>query len=310
MNDLKLMVTLWPSFPHFPLFVTDKRISGIRLNSAMIETADLDAEFATIDSLEIETPLFYDVKGWQVRVEKVIEKPDHMELLLNHRISVQTPQPILLKAGADNVLLLEVADDGKRLIFDRGPLLEVRRGESLHIRHPSYIVHGPAFTNFELEKIEKAKKAGFKKYFLSYVKNQHYVDEFLEIVGDDCEVWLKIEDKKGLGYVAQEFQKKDNLTLVAACGDLYVELRRPHQIMDALNLIVSKDPEACAGSRMLLSLVTEEVPSLADFLQLSWLYDKGYRNMMLCDELCLKEDLLLNAVNVFEAFRQNYAEQY
>ena len=308
MDDLKLMVTLWPNFPHFPLFVNDERISGIRLNSAMIETADLDAELAIIDSLAVTTPLYYDVKGMQVRVEEVIEKPDHLELILNHRISVATPQPVLLKGGTDSVWLIELADDGKRLIFDQGPLMEVRKGESLHIRHPSYIVHGPAFTNFELEKIEKAKKAGFKKYFLSYTKNQRYVDEFLEIVGSDCEVWLKIEDREGLCYVAHEFQKKDNLTLVAACGDLYVELKRPHQIMDALKLIVDKDSEACAGSRMLLSLVTEEVPSLADFLQLAWLYDKGYRNMMLCDELCLKEDLLLNAVNVFEAFRQNYAE--
>lgn len=306
MNDLKLMVTLWPSFPHFPLLATDKRIQGIRLNSAMIETADLDAEFALLDSLAVKTPLFYDVKGWQVRVEEVFEKPDHLELTLNHRIYVDTPQTILFKAGADSARLLKLAEGGKRLIFERGPLLEVRRGESLHIRHPSYVVYGPAFTNFELEKIEKAKKAGFKKFFLSYVKSQRYVDRFQEIVGDDSEIYLKIESEEGLKYVAQRFKKRDNLVLVAACGDLYVELKKPHQIMEALELIISKDPEACAGSRMLLSLVTEEVPSLADFLQLSWLYDKGYRNMMLCDELCLKENLLLNAVAVFNAFRQNY----
>ncbi len=306
MNELKLMATLWPSFTHFPRFAQDKRIWGIRLNSAQIELADLDAEIKLINLLPAAVPLFYDVKGWQVRVENVYENPDYLDLTLNHRISVDTPMPVLFKAGADSALLERLEENGKRLIFKGGPFLEVRKGESLHIRHPSYIVHGPVFTNFELEKIEKIKRAGFKKYFLSYVNNQRYVDEFLEIVGQDSEVWLKIESKEGLEYVRQ-FRKKPNLFLVAACGDLYVELDRPHQIMEALELIIEKDPEACAGSRMLLSVITEEVPSLADFLQLGWLYEKGYRNMMICDEICLKEDLLSTAVNVFESFRQSYA---
>ena len=33
---LELLVTLWPSFPHFERFATDTRLHGIRLNSAMI----------------------------------------------------------------------------------------------------------------------------------------------------------------------------------------------------------------------------------------------------------------------------------
>jgi hypothetical protein len=32
----------------------------------------------------------------------------------------------------------------------------------------------------------------------------------------------------------------------------------------------------------------------------------GYKNMMLCDELCLKEELLSRAVNVFQAFKESY----
>lgn len=54
------------------------------------------------------------------------------------------------------------------------------------------------------------------------------------------------------------------------------------------------------------AMVEEAVPSLADFLQLAWLYDQGYRNMMICDEICLKEDLLSTAVNVFQSFRESY----
>ena len=40
--DLNLHVTLWPTFKHFPYFLSDPRVSGIRLNSAMIEAAEID----------------------------------------------------------------------------------------------------------------------------------------------------------------------------------------------------------------------------------------------------------------------------
>src|SRR3989344_9415457 len=139
-------------------------------------------------------------------------------------------------------------------------------------------------------------------------------------------------------FVANEFKKRDNLSLIAARGDLYLELDRPHQILEALRLIIEKDPEACAASRLMLSTLgnsnltvnnlrrraerdpagvlsakevltfieegeSDPVPSCADFSELAWLYDIGYRRMMLCDELCLKEELLSVAVNVFESFR-------
>ena len=121
------------------------------------------------------------------------------------------------------------------------------------------------------------------------------------------EIMLKIETVKGLEFVARDFVKEPGLTLVAARGDLYVEIGRPHEIMKALKLIIGKDPEAVAASRLLLSVIAEPVPACADFCELAWLYDIGYRQMMLCDELCLKEALLAPAVNAFESFCAEYA---
>jgi len=96
---------------------------------------------------------------------------------------------------------------------------------------------------------------------------------------------------------------------MAARGDLYVEIDRPHQMMDALKLIAHKDPGAYVGSRILLSLINKPVPECADFLDLAWLYDTGYRKMMLCDDLCLKDEWLSTAVNVLESFRDSYAKK-
>lgn len=337
MGKLDLMVTLWPSFPHFSRFVYDGRLAGIRLNSAMMSGSELDHELELVSVLRNPTPLYFDVKGRQLRVTEVHFNTNFLDITLNHPIKVELPAPVLFKAGADDALLLDVIDGGRRLIFDGGPQFEVLPGESLHIRHPSLKVYGPTFLDAEIKKIEKVKAAGFTRYFLSYVENQRDVDEFLEIVGHDSEVMLKIENQKGLDYIVNVFTKRPNIKLVAARGDLYVELSKPHQIMDALKLIIEKDSEACLGSRILLSVVAEPtqlmtalklmtykepgsladtrilrsvigqpVPACADFLELAWLYDIGYRSMMLCDEICLRGDLLSIAVNAFEAFKSAY----
>ena len=339
--SLNLHATLWPSFPHFDFFANDKRLAGIRLNSAMIDNAELEIELAKIKSNPPLNPLWFDIKGRQLRITDVHLNPDYLDITINHRISVPTPVPVLFKAGADGALLDRVEEDGRRLIFSGGPEFMVKTGESLHIRHPEFQVLDDTdgmFTDIEKQKIEQVRKFGFTRYYLSYVYSQRYVDEFRELVGLDAEVRLKIEDVAGLRYVAREFLKNDNITLVAARGDLYVEVSRPHHILQALRLIIAKDPKASVGSRILLSTVqpsmakikralnyveehnpddhkTAEIisylmepqpPSCADFLDLAWLYDIGYRDMMLCDELCLKGDLLQSAVNTFEGFRRYY----
>lgn len=307
MRKLELFVTLWPSMPHFPRFASDSRLAGIRLNSAMISNPELEKELDLVRVPEVRLPVYFDAKARQLRVECVHDDPDYLDVTLNHPISVETPCVVLFKQEIDSALLGEVTDGGRRLKFARNPHYQVRAGESLHIRHPSLKVSGPNFTDVEKKKVALVRAAGFKKYFLSYVQGWDVVDEFREMVGSDSEVYLKIEDKPGLEFVARHFEKREGLFLVAARGDLYLEIDRPHEIMSALRLIAEKDPEACVGSRMLLSLIREPVPSCADLLELAWLYDVGYRKMMLCDELCLREEWLGAAINVFESFRGAYA---
>jgi pyruvate kinase len=301
----ELSVTLWPSFPHFKRFVNDDRITGIRLNSAMMSNPELDKELEIVKKLPDISRLFFDIKGRQLRVTEVIPNQDHLDIRLNHSIKVKTPCVVLFKAGADVALLDHLEEDGQRLVFQGGPRYKVTAGESLHIRDTSLQVEGDIFTPLELEKIAKVRKAGFTKYFLSYVEQQSDVDQFLELVGRDAEVWLKIESLAGMQYVARSFQKKDNLVLVAARGDLFVELEKPHHMMDALKTIIKTDPVACVGSRLLLSVINSPVPSCADLIEIAWLHDIGYRRMMLCDELCLKENMLAGAVAVFDGIKND-----
>jgi len=305
--QLDLLVTMWPSFPHFAKFALDKRLAGVRLNTAMVKVEEIGEELgkaAVIGGI----PFWVDVKGRQLRVVESLPYKDHLELILNHPIRVQTPVEVIFKAGEDWAVLKEVVDHGSRLVFDGGPAFMVKDGESLHIRHPSLEVGGDQFSEAELGKISVSRKAGITRFFLSYVQNQTDVDEFRGLVGKDAEVILKIEDAKGLRYVSEVFRKTPGTSLMAARGDLYVEIERPHRIVEALRLIIGKDPEASVGSRILLSVVQGPVPSCADFLEIAWLADIGYRRMMLCDEICLKEPLLSAAVDAFDQFRTEYGQ--
>lgn len=339
--SLSLHATLWPSFPHFYTFANDNRLAGIRLNSAMIDNAELELELDKIRGEPPLNPLWFDIKGRQLRITAVNFNEEYLDITINHPISTPTPVMVLFKAGADEALLVKLEEDGRRLIFQSGPEFMVNVGESIHVRHPEFKVLDEArdmFTLVEKEKIDQVRAFGFTRYYLSYVYSQSYVDEFRELVGPDAEVRLKIEDIAGLKYVAREFVKNDNTTLVAARGDLYVEVNRPHHIIPALKMIIARDPKACVGSRIFLStvqpplakikralnyvesnlidndkaseiidyLMRPQTPSCSDFLELAWLYDIGYRDMMLCDELCLRGDLLGVAINAFESFRRSY----
>jgi len=303
---IEWLVTLQPNFLHFRRFARDPRLGGIRLNNPHWTPDELREELIFANSVQPTVPLYFDVKGWQLRVIEHHPNDRYLDITLNHPIQVETPTVVIFKAGADRALLERVEEGGTRLIFRGGPEYKVRPGESLQIRDPSLRVLGDQFTPAELEKIEIAKQMGISRYFLSYVSHQADVDRLQELVGRDAEIRLKIETQQGLSFVANEFRKQPNLKLVAARGDLYVEVDHPHNIMKALQLIISKDPEACVGSRIMLSVIQEPVPSCADFLELGWLYDAGYRSMLLCDELCLKEDLLGTALNACGSFAENY----
>lgn len=306
-KSCELYATLLPSMPHFKRFANDPRMKGLRLNTPMLSGEDLKAEFDLLAAEPPSAEVYFDVKGRQLRTLQSDHLEDHLELVINHPVSVSDGTLVLFKGGAEFAVLDHVTEEGYRLVFEGGPEHKVKPGESFHITDPSFKQGGELFNEWELKRIELAKQAGFNRWLLSYTESMRDVDQFQELVGQDAEIWLKIENQKGLQFVAREFRKRENLTLVAARGDLYVELiQRPHDILAALQLIRSNDAQAVAGSRILLSVVGSPVPSCADLSELGWLFEIGYRRFMLCDEMCLHEDMLALAVNVFWAVADAY----
>jgi pyruvate kinase len=87
---------------------------------------------------------------------------------------------------------------------------------------------------------------------------------------------------------------------MAARGDLYVEVLRPHRIIGALRDIIAADPQAVVASRILDSLAYDPVPESADIGDVAYLIALGYRTFMLGDVVCLKRDTVLAALNLLE----------
>jgi pyruvate kinase len=92
---------------------------------------------------------------------------------------------------------------------------------------------------------------------------------------------------------------------MAARGDLFVEVLRPHRIIDAVKTIVRADKEAIVASRIFDSLAWQAVPVSADIGDVAFLLEIGYRTFMLGDQVCLKRDSVLEALNLLKALAES-----
>lgn len=315
---IEIMATLWPDMPHFDYFAKHPLLNGIRLNTAMAtveEVPDLLAHAVKV----ADKPLYFDVKGRQLRITKIHPNTENFECDINHKIELDLskPVPVIMKGGND-VAVLGKIEDGNHLVFIGGPRFNVKIGESLNIRSPSLKVTGRLFTDQQLAFLDFAKKAGIKHYMLSYATRIDEMEEIRRMVGPDAEVVAKIENPAGFGLV-KNYRLGKNEHYLTARGDLFVEMAKPHQILAAAKAILKKDPSAILGSRILLSLsphkdpyskdgklIEDEVPSCADINEVAWLLEIGYKRFMFCDGLCLKKEPLERAINVLHAISEDY----
>lgn len=303
-HKVEIMATLWPEMEHYKFFAADPRLSGIRLNTAKAEVTTIRdlTEMAVRQSFG--TPIYFDVKGRQLRVAKVIPNDENLEIVLNHPISVKTPCVVLFKGGTDPAVLAKA--EGKHLLFEGGPQFMVTPGDSLNVRAP-YEVHGNLFPKKQLYFLRVALEAGIKRFMLSYARSNEEIDELRSIVGDDCEIFAKIEDQKGLDFVKSDYRsRKNDYGLLNARGDLFVELDKPHEIIKATRDLIRLDPRAIAGSRILLSVTEEEVPSCADLNEVAFLLGIGYRRFMFCDGLCLDKDALDRSITILATILEDF----
>jgi pyruvate kinase len=295
------IVTVPPYAPFLHEVAEHPLVSGIRLNTVMPVKESLDELLRRLQEAIGERKLWIDLKGRQLRV-KTFGVPPFTEIELTHKIEVETPVRAYFSGGEEYATVLAV--DGNRLIMQEGPSRVVGPGESVNIPDPSLRVLG-YLTDTDKRYIDAGLKTGHHAYMLSFIEGRRDVERF---AGYDsgAELVAKIESKKGMAYVANDWD--GGVRLMAARGDLYLELDLPHHLPAAVEQIVRKDSRAIAASRILPSLGHGSFPSAQDIGDVDCLFRMGYRTFMLGDELCLRRESLLSALNLLEAMASNYVD--
>jgi pyruvate kinase len=267
-------------------------VSGLRLNTVMPLKEDKTEALERLQSYG--RPIWVDLKGRQLRVVGAAIPP-YTEVQLSHPIEVETPTDAFFSDGKEHVRVAAV--DGNRLILEDGPRRLIGPGESVNIPHPSLKILG-TLTETDRDYLAAMKTLGMKKVMLSYVESPEDVAEVQSLL-PGAEVVLKIETLPGLAF-ARKYGAEHG-RLMAARGDLFVEVIRPHKVISALSTIIKADPQAMVASRIFDSLAYQPIPDSADISDAAFLLSLGYRTFMFGDRICFQRDSIMEGLNLLAA---------
>jgi hypothetical protein len=289
---MKAIVTVPPYATFLDEVAAHPVVSGLRLNTVMpLKGGPKEA----LEKLaKLGKPLWVDLKGRQLRVVGAAIPP-FTEIRVSHRLKVDCPADAFFADGQEWARIAAV--DGQRIILEDGPHRLIGPGESINIIHPSLEIEG-TLTETDRAYLVAMKELGLKKVMLSFVEKPSDPAEVRDLL-PGAEVVLKIESKRGLELARKHRAKHGQL--MAARGDLYVEVVEPHRIVSALRDVIRADPQAIVASRLFPSLARGRVPSATDIGDMAFLASLGYRTFMLGDEVCQRRDSVIAALNLFEA---------
>ncbi|MDX9955656.1 MAG: pyruvate kinase [Anaerolineae bacterium] len=294
---VQAIVTVPPYAPFLKDVARHPLVCGLRLNTVM-PLKESPAE--VLERLSaLGQPLWVDLKGRQLRVVGAAIPP-YTEVRVSHRLRVPTPVDAFLSDGDEQTRIAAV--DGDRLILEDGPRRLIGPGESVNIIHPALEIEG-TLTDLDCTYLAAMREVGLKQVMLSYVERPSDAEEVRSLL-PRADVLLKIESQRGLAFVREHGSGQGRL--MAARGDLYVEVLQPHRVVGALRDIIKADPHAVVASRIFDSLARYPVPESADIGDVAFLLGLGYRTFMLGDQVCLRRDSVLEALNLLEAVASEF----
>lgn len=291
-TPVRTLVTVPPYASFLEELAAHPMVCGFRLNTVMPLR---EGPGEALDRLAgLGQPLWVDLKGRQLRVVGAAIPP-YTELRVSHPVRVPTPVDAWLSDGREAARV--VAVDGDRLILEDGPRRLVGPGESINVVHPELRIEG-TLTDTDREYLAAMRERGQTRVMLSFTEDPSDVQEVRELL-PGAEVVCKIESRRGLHYALRNGAAHGRL--MAARGDLYVEVGAPHRLLGALKDVVSADPESIVASRLFPSLALGPVPEAQDLTDAAFLMSLGYRTFMLGDDVCLRRESVLAALNCLRA---------
>lgn len=156
--------------------------------------------------------------------------------------------------------------------------------------------------------IKASNECDVHNFMISFVEKSTDIEDVLKL-DPEAKIIAKIESKIGLEFIKKDYEKyKKIVRLMAARGDLYIEINRPHEILKAIELIIKKDPNAILASRILLStLEPESIPTCSDICDVGFGIKLGYKRFLLGDEICENENALKSTIGILDQIFKDFS---
>ncbi len=306
---LNIIGTIKPDATYLREIIIHPMISGIRYNTAIPTEIPKKKIIYDLKKKIYPKQLWIDLKCRELRIEEAVTIPNEI-ITLNHKIEVKTPTIMYFNEGEKYLIIDEIIDGNKIRIKVPSNVsndFKMQFGKAASVNIPEVRkIHG-FLTRNDVEYIHASMENDIHYYMISYVEQASDIEEILKI-DPEARIVAKIESEKGVQFVEEEYDKyKDRVRLMAARGDLYIELDRPHKILNIMKLIIRKDPDAIAASRILLSVLeAEQIPSCADLCDIGFILEIGFKNILLGDHICEDETALKNAIGILEAVQADF----
>lgn len=259
------------------LFSYDE-ISAYRFNSGVNQLMSNKEIIEILLKIKEETKkkIWIDLKGRQLRITSWAD-PKYEVIELNHDISLEYPAKVIFR---DNTSSEIIRCKGNKIVLKDAPYHALGKGQSINIHAKSLEIKS-YLTEQDKELIEFSKRYDLNDYMASFIEE---IDDLIEIldINKNANIIVKIESVKGLKFILENTL---NLNIMSARDDLYTNLNNSYQTIKYLKELIKKDKNAICASKIFTSLNNYQYPDLKDYEDLELMYEIGYRNFMLQDDI-------------------------
>lgn len=253
-------------------------ISAFRFNSGINQLMTVEEIIQILLKIKEETKkkIWIDLKGRQLRITSWAD-PKYEVIELNHNISIEYPARVIYR---DNTSSEIIRCRGNKIILKDAPYHALGKGQSINIHAKSLEIKG-YLTEQDKELIELSKRYELNDYMASFIEE---LDDLIEIINlnKNANIIVKIESLKGLKFILDNTLR---LNIMSARDDLYANLNSSYQTIKYLKELIKQDKNAICASKIFTSLNNSPYPDLKDYEDLELMYQMGYRNFMLQDDV-------------------------
>ncbi|MFX0099770.1 MAG: pyruvate kinase [Candidatus Hodarchaeota archaeon] len=308
---MEVFLTIPPDSAFIEAISTLSMVKGFRFNTGLELPGEKEGHLAEYKRQIGDKDLWIDLKCRELKVLNRTELTLRQSVLeINQPIDAKPPFSLYYNEAKNYVEVEKIIEGNKLQVFfppSTPDDFKITFGKGASLNIPEARIIGGYLTERDKEYIRAGRSLGIHTYCLSFVENKSDIEQVLEL-DPDARIIAKIETPRGLNFIKTDYASvKDRVRLMAARGDLYVEIDRPHKILSALKMIIELDDNAIAASRLLQSVLNpNQLPNCAELSDVALLLKLGYKAFLFGDYVCEDEDALKSAIGILMAIEEQH----